>query len=636
MKKRKVAVFGNGWSDEYLKTALDGIARCAKENNTDLYIFVEYSSMGQTNEEAQGDINVINLADFNKYDGVLLLGNTLNNFGELSIIHDRILKSNIPAVCLEYELEGVDCICTDNYTGMRELCDHLINEHGVRKVVYVSGDSQNLENKERRRALEDALKESGSSLDEDYIIDGEWSYYTVQDLIPKWLNTHDMPDAFVCANDVMAMGTMFSLLKAGYEIPKDTIVTGFDHIISGQTFAPIVTTVDRGWDERSYQGMAHLLDLIDGAEHTGIMKVPSKLAIGESCGCPISHEAEKIRNNYINNSYVVPIARTMFDWHLSGLDTVNNTAKELDEVHTGLGKLFVTSPEIGYDVYEGETFCICLDSAFVASISEPAPTRHMGYSNTMDVIFARDKGRLLPRQTIKTSYIYPIFEEDGAPCTYLISPLHHEGAVLGYAVFKNQYRMIEQYYLHSWINHMSIGILHAEKSIRMETMNQKLNEMSIMDELSGLLNRKGYEKRAIPFIEQIRSEGRDGILMVVDINKMKDINDRYGHLQGDLAIRMVSKAIAATIPEDWYGIRYGGDEFVILGERKFIDDGGAIKNQLCETVQKQAADMRLPFDLTISVGSVIIDASEKIAFSEYFKMADNAMYEMKKILHEEK
>lgn len=634
-KRKRVAVFGNGWSDEYLKTALEGIHRCAKEHGTDLYMFIEYSAMGQTNEEAQGDINIINLVDFNDYDGVILLGNTLNNFGELSIIHDRVLKSKIPAVCLEYELDGIDCICTDNYSGMRELCEHLVNEHGIRDVVYVSGDVQNLENKERLRAVKEVLQTKGVTIDEKHIINGEWSYYAVQEYVPTWVKENGLPEAFICANDVMAMGTIFSLINLGYEVPTDVIVTGFDNIMSAQTFAPVVTSGDRGWDERSYQGMEHLLKLIDGEKPSGIMRMPSRVAVGESCGCPISAKSKKMRNNYVNNSYVVPITRTMFDWHLSGLDTVTNSVKKLDDMHDGFANLFKQNPEISFDKYEGATFCMCLDSTFVKSISEPVSPLRIGYSDTMDVIFARNNSQVMPRHTIKTSYIFPIFEEDkDETSTYLISPLHHDGAVLGYAVFKNQYKMIDQYFLQSWLNHISIGLFHAEQSIRMETMNQRLNEMSIMDELSGLFNRKGYERRAIPFIENIRAEGKDGILMVVDINKMKNINDLYGHLQGDLAIRIVSKAIAATIPEDWYGIRYGGDEFVILGEKRFIDDGNAIKNQLCEAVKKQAEDMMLPFDLTISVGSVSINAKDKIAFNEYFKMADNAMYEMKKILHE--
>ena len=167
----------------------------------------------------------------------------------------------------------------------------------------------------------------------------------------------------------------------------------------------------------------------------------------------------------------------------------------------------------------------------------------------------------------------------------------------------------------------------------MENMNQKLNEISVMDELSGLYNRKGYEKRGIPLLEQIKHEDKFAMMMVVDINHMKMINDRYGHLQGDLAIRLVAKAIRENMPEGWYGIRDGGDEFVVIGEKVFVDDGTILKRQICNAVEGEAKTMRLPFKLTVSVGSVLMDPKENISLDEYFRMADDAMYEMKKRTH---
>ena len=177
--------------------------------------------------------------------------------------------------------------------------------------------------------------------------------------------------------------------------------------------------------------------------------------------------------------------------------------------------------------------------------------------------------------------------------------------------------------------------MRSRQNIIMETMNRKLSEISIMDELSGLLNRKGYERKGIPLLEQIKKEEKTALMMVVDINHMKMINDRYGHLQGDLAIRLVAKAIKDTIPSDWFGIRYGGDEFVVIGENVFVDDGTILKKQLCKAVESEAKSLMLPFELSVSVGSVLMDPKKDVALDEYFSLADTAMYEMKKHVHKE-
>ena len=580
----------------------------------------------------EGEVNILNLPDLKNYDGVFLFGNTLNNAGELDILCTRILKDDIPAVCMEYEVDGIDCICTDNYSGMYELCEHVLTEHNVKRVVYVSGMRDNQENAERLRALRDAMKNHDLSLNEEDIIYGEWSFYAIQQILPDWLEQHSLPDVFICANDVMAMGTITVLSKLGYVVPKDVYVTGFDNLASSRTYLPSLTTVDREWEQRSYSAFQHLIGLMDGEQRIGIKSYPSKAAIRESCGCEVSEDVRKQQFEAINRIYTVPIERTLFDWHLSGLDEAASGIRNLQEIHDGLASFF----ERTMTKYEGETFCICLNESFVNSIYEQVEPNCLEYSEQMHVLYARRDCKTMPYHKIKTSYIFPIFsapEEKGN--LYIIAPIHNLSASIGYVVFKNQINVLDTFYLYSWLRHLRIGLMRSRQSIIMENMNNRLKEISIMDELSGLMNRKGYERKGIPLLEQIKKENRSALMMVVDINQMKMINDRYGHLQGDLAIRLVAKAIKETIPSNWYGIRYGGDEFLVIGENVFVDDGSIIKKQLCKAVEIEAQALMLPFKLSVSVGAVLMDPKKDISLDEYFSLADEAMYEMKKHAHME-
>ena len=633
--KRKVAAFGNGWSDEYLMVAIEGIQRCAQENDIDVYVFLEYASYNKEDENVQGELNLLRLPNLSDYDGILLLGNTLNNAGELDTLCEQIRKIDVPAVCLEYQVEGIDSICTDNYQGMRELCDHLIEEHDVKRVVWVSGLPGNTENEERYRALVESLQAHGLSHDEKDIIPGEWSYYAVQVKVEDWLddNLHALPDAFVCANDVMAMGVMARLMQRGIKIPQDVKVTGFDNIKSSRTFFPALSTVDRSWDQRGYDGLKHLVDLMNGEPKAGIKIFPSRAMIRESCSCDITPEMKREQIETINQVYTIPIERTFFDWHLSGMDDAVNNCITLEAIHDGLKTFFGE----GKSKYEGATFCICLDESFVASIYEESEPSCLGYSEQMHVLYAKRDGKHLPYQKIKTSYIFPVFSDPSEKGNiYIIAPLHMLSANMGYCVFKNYIEILDTYFLYSWMRHLRAGLIRCRQNIIMGNMYQRLRDYSVLDELTGLLNRKGYERKGIPMLEELREQKKRALMMVVDINKMKTINDRYGHLQGDLAIRSVAKAIKEKIPENWYGIRYGGDEFVVIGENVFIDDGDIMKRQLCAAVEHERVVLQLPFELSISVGSVSIDPSENISLDEYFRRADDAMYEMKKINHAER
>ncbi len=630
--KRKIAAFANGWSDEYLLVALEGIKKCAREENVDVYFFIDYSSNNRQDANVQGEVNILNLARLQDFDGVLLLGNTLNNAGELDILRERILKADIPAVCLEYKIDDIDCICTDNYSGMRELCEHVISEHGVKRIAYISGMSGNEENEERLRALRDVLYEHRLTLNDDDIIPGEWSFYAIQQILPQWLETHILPDAFICANDVMALGAMTILFKMGYEMPRDVIVTGFDNITSSATFVPALSTVDRQWTDRSYDGMKHLIGLMDGKPKQGMISFPSRKQIRESCGCEISADLRMKQLRTINRVYTAPIERTLFDWHLTGLDEATTGMNTLEAVHDSMARFFGD----GVSKYEGDTFCICLDENFVESIYQSVEPRCLGYSEQMHVLYGKRDGKHLPYQKIKTSYIFPVFSAPNEPANiYFIAPLHNFSSVIGYAVFKNFSNVLETFFLYSWLRHLKTGLLRCRQNIIMGDMNEKLKEVSMMDELSGLLNRKGYERKGIPLLEKIKSEKKTAMMMVVDINHMKRINDRYGHLQGDLAIRLVAKAIKESVPESWYGIRYGGDEFVVIGEKVFVDDGTILKRHLCAAVENEAKALMLPFALSVSVGSVLVEPDKNVALDEYFSMADTAMYEMKKKIHEE-
>ena len=131
----------------------------------------------------------------------------------------------------------------------------------------------------------------------------------------------------------------------------------------------------------------------------------------------------------------------------------------------------------------------------------------------------------------------------------------------------------------------------------------------------------------------MRRTKKKSVILVADINRMKVINDKYGHLQGDNAIKIVANVIKSSIPYDWKAVRYGGDEYVIIGEYDASEDMEAIKTGITEKAKRVSEDLNLPFRLSVSVGYVIIEPENKLGNEEYFRMADEAMYEMKQEAH---
>ncbi len=163
-KKKKIAVFANGWSGEFLELVLEGIRRRAAEHDVDVFAFVTYIYWGQPGPQSQCQLNIMHLPDPKEFDGAILLANTFNVDAEKNRARVLFQKAGVPMVSTEVKLPDMAVVGTDNHSGMHELAKHLIDVHGARDIVYVAGIAGNEECAARRSALEEVLSEHDLNL----------------------------------------------------------------------------------------------------------------------------------------------------------------------------------------------------------------------------------------------------------------------------------------------------------------------------------------------------------------------------------------------------------------------------------------------------------------------------------------
>ncbi len=101
---------------------------------------------------------------------------------------------------------------------------------------------------------------------------------------------------------------------------------------------------------------------------------------------------------------------------------------------------------------------------------------------------------------------------------------------------------------------------------KMQKLVEKLEAMYDRDALTGMYNRRGFENRGNPMFEQAKEEGKQIFLAIIDMDGMKQINDNYGHIEGDYALKKVREAIHHACPDAVIQARTGGDEFEIIAE----------------------------------------------------------------------
>ena len=123
-------------------------------------------------------------------------------------------------------------------------------------------------------------------------------------------------------------------------------------------------------------------------------------------------------------------------------------------------------------------------------------------------------------------------------------------------------------------------------------------------------------------------------VIVLDVNDLKDTNDRFGHAQGDELLRQVSDSISSVFKHSPV-FRIGGDEFVIILERGDYENRMSLLDQLDEDVRRRNAVNQLPFIVSAAKGMAVYDPEKDSCFQDVFGRADNEMYVDKKIVKAE-
>lgn len=155
-----------------------------------------------------------------------------------------------------------------------------------------------------------------------------------------------------------------------------------------------------------------------------------------------------------------------------------------------------------------------------------------------------------------------------------------------------------------------------------------LKRQSLVDDLTGLLNRRGFITMGEPHIKIAERAQRNLLLFYADVDGMKLINDQFGHTEGDQALRSVAAVLRETFRSSDIIARMGGDEFTILAIDAPDDTTGAILSRLQAKLNAINADIKR-YTLSLSVGTARFDPQATPSIQKLIDHADKALYEAK-------
>lgn len=553
--------------------------------------------------------------------------------------------NNRPLVIVTEKVDLPNChnIIADNRQGMFDVIEHLIVAHGCKKILFMRGPRRNTDAIERFQGYLDAMEEYKLPVDDSMIGEGDFSAY-VDAEVERVLDANPDADAFAFSNDEMASSCYRVCEKRGLRIGVDLKITGFDGCEFSQKLIPPLTSVVQDACAMGYKAVEDMARILRG-EQLAEERFPVHLVARESCGCALKHgrkafrpqetydELKRIRYEaakreeelleYQGKSWFIPMmARDLNDCVQDETEYCFQVMEKLKLLKVKTAYLFLLDHSLSYD---GESEWSCPDNLYLASCyrhgesfafqpyDRPHVTEENGIAQLTDdgdnhqfmcfLLFSGDRqyGLLVCDVTIdELAFFYVVSLQLGLSLQYL------------------EMSKVQEMHRRQMTKDM--------EAIR--ARNRELDMLSGYDHLSGLLNLRGLT-------ESVKGLCTDGLeqyayLLYCDLDHLKQINDYFGHPEGNYAITVCASVLRSCIRETDKLARVGGDEFVCL----VLSDGPSFPEQfrqrLAEALEKTNETSGKPFYVGISVGiqSFVLKTYED--FHQAVALADKKLYEAKK------
>jgi phosphoserine phosphatase RsbU/P len=197
----------------------------------------------------------------------------------------------LPTCTLVAKCAGIPYVSVDNTAGMRDAVEHLIVNHGKRRIAFVRGPTGIPDADDRHQGYVQALLARGVAVDEALVAPGNFKHEAGAEAVRLLCDVRRVDfDALVAANDAMAAGAMEELTKRGLRIPGDVAITGFDDVEESRFANPAISSVRQPWRARARAAVDVLLELCAGRTPTDRV-VPAEFVPRRSCGCGMTFEA---------------------------------------------------------------------------------------------------------------------------------------------------------------------------------------------------------------------------------------------------------------------------------------------------------------------------------------------------------
>lgn len=642
--KKNIVVLVSEIANDYTFSVLDGINQFFADKEANLIIIsTRYNQNLSTKQYWAG----MKLAEANQIDGVIILSAVYLSFISKQQLAESLANfhtKNIVSISTQLPIKKSTWTYVSCIEAYDKIIKHLKRKHGCKSFAFMSAiETGSEEAKERFDAFIEAINKNGLTFDDNKRFEGRFVFDAALEAIQsRYKNKSDIDfDALLAANDMMAFGAIHALETIGVKVPEDVKVVGYDDIIQAQTAELSLSTINQQMTLQGKIAAELCWKRANGIEVPEKNPVEIKPIFRKSCGCS-STESEffdktKAHTGSNNMSVSLYLEKHLIQQNIYYLlETLQN--------ETTLDLLFEMFDTIIPDYYaSGITVCM-YDKPILISEEEP-----IVIPENATVKLYIDKPNKIKKTKLNDSFnprkmIVPRKYLGSAPGTFMLHPIFFGHKQYGYILCKSvstEY-LFMMIYLKTFSTIISQSYIYTQQleenakltseNLMLQIDNTELNEISMIDSLTNVFNRRGFTEMGKESIKLATKMNSKGIVFFADMDYLKKINDKYGHEMGDKAIQTEAEVFKSVFRQSDIIARLGGDEFagVVPGlPIAHIEKTKTALKEACKTLSKENG---LPFEISISFGAVEFD-SENCDLNTLVQLADKEQYKEKRKHH---
>ena len=614
MRRKRIAVLMASIDREYQQDFASALASTGAKLGIDICIFNSqgYANVAITTNENEESM-IYDLPDLTEFDGIISMPATMGSETALRKLYEVItpLKGK-PHVSIDVPQDGAVTIRFNDRISVEEMTEHLISEHGARKFAFISGPSNSSVSNERLQACRNVLERHGLKLNGNMVFDGQWTRVGGRKAAEKLLDLGgELPDAIICANDDMALSAIECLNEHGIHVPRDIAVTGFDAL--REAVMRGLTTICRPIDRSARKAVEILNSWIEGEKPKNKTEILSTIVIfGDSCGCTqsLEHVNEKLRALGTErwNVETTLTRLSMFSGSMAGVGDEQEAREKIHDFVRNCG------------IHE---FYLCVDP----SICRETDSNGGGssYPDNMLLLFGARGGKQYDFRMIPIYDLTPAMQEMRKNTVCLVfCPLYYRDRSLGYVAMDLGNGTGATLYPVLMLLNGALMSLYLQTNLKRSAAT--IERMAIHDIMTGMMNRRGYMEQAPVLLEKARKEEKVFAILSADMDHMKDINDRYGHLSGDEAICRMGRALECVTEYDLTPVHISGDEFLAYGIVDDIDEARNIVQYVNNELARMNREDPWICDISASLGIYAAVPKAEDNIDIFMTMADRSMY----------